>query len=580
MADITSLPYELVTEITSKYLTTQDLKSLRLAFPSNPIITSTTASLLFHSITLRLGNRHNSHERLISKSKYVTELSRFSYSEDPESEAPEDYNKNNTSPDGIFQYVRKMTVDVRYPFVVSPAILKQHEAEGRMARVRPGGDKMDFEELVGLLEGELFLDTFEEVFEKVARRWGQLKELRVHISDVMPYKQTRRLLTHICKPAHTRSHILSICHVFRNLQTIEMFLDPISDCDNLDISFNPHSISPIAESEIDPVIETLARCPDIRGLQVDTRLCYTHEDAAENLWSALLKIEGLERLQVKMMDAKFIKPVPRLLFKDLKSLELTSENTGQGDDSTRIAGLLKTLSASGIKLEKLALTRYSQLIGHELPSMKDTLTHLEIRGELGVPMEPYPAEDFWQNILPVLAPRLKTLKVYSAVEGQWSWHDTDDNLAKVSLRKCKRLENLMISFWKTQPVRNYITPMVEDLLKHCPRLRVLNMHFCIGHMRKKMNSTEDWLETWTTNDKELVKILKGREFEVVYDKKTYMEWLFQIYRFRDAAQDIERPLAWDYYLQKWKLADISRPGRGTGPVYAFWREEDEYCFEE
>ncbi|KAK6502660.1 hypothetical protein TWF506_003238 [Arthrobotrys conoides] len=572
MANITTLPYELIHDITSKYLTRTCLKSLRIAIPT-PIICSATAPLLFQTITLRLGNITNSHEKLISKSEYIKNLPRSTHrdhGDDIEDDGGD--NKNNTS-DGMFRFVKKLVVDVRYPLAVTETAVRNMDVEGREYRFRPSGDLRQIEEMVGDVEAELFLDTVEEVVRKATRR-GQLRFLRVHLSDLMSYKQNKRLLSLVCTPSLSRPHHLSISQTFRKFENLETFISPISNCDNLDLIFDAWPPSELSESQIELVIETISRCPDISGLGIFTRSHDICDEGAKKLWDTISHLTGLERLVVKTMTGTFPEKLGTIACKGLKTLELVRRDSWQGD-SGLIGDFLKLLNHSGVKLEKLTVNRYHTYIQEQM-LLQTGITSLEIRGKLAMAMEDY-ATSFWQDVIPVFAPSLKRLRVYSCKEGSWSWYDRDDNLAKIAIRKCKKLEELMISFWapENRP-KNYIEYLVRDLLIHNPVMKQLNMKFCLRDMRKKLNSSDNLLDCMVVEKSEWPGVPVDRMFEVVYDRKTDLNWVAGLF----GREEGDRSLAWDRYLQTWRLVFVKGGGRKKEGVFMMEREWDRCCFDE
>ncbi|KAK6330625.1 hypothetical protein TWF718_002822 [Orbilia javanica] len=585
MADITTLPYELIHEITSQYLSTTDLKSLRLAI-STPVIATSTASTLFECVTLRLGNRQGSHETLTSKAQCLSNHKHHAYSSrwdqnysnssgvsSPRKKGNElskggIRNKNNTS-DGLFRFVKKLLVDVRYPFAVDLVALQRLDVEGRGERFRPSADLRVFEELVTLQEGNLFLDVVEEVVKNLVKT-GMLKFVRVQLSDVMPYRQNRRLLSLVCKPASSRSYSLSVSQTFRDLDNIEMFLTPISGCDHLDLRLDAWVTDRIIQQHVDSIIETLYRCRGLKGFSIDTRLHKLTTESSERIWEALSLLPRLETLSVKVLSGRFPQPGPDLMFRKLKTLKVIKRDRYNANDSGRLLGVM---TDSGIKLEKVMIGSYFSEVQQYL-MLQTSLTDLEIRGRFGVAMEDA-APGFWKHVIPVLSEKLKRLRVYSCAEGVWSWYDEEDNCAKMALRECKKLEELMISCYRPSPTKNFVIEMMEDLLIHCPRLKTLNLKFCKGDMREKIASTEGLLNKWTSPPR-ISEALKGRGFEVLYDKKTYLEWTFEANH--SQVSEERRPLAWDCYLQKWNLAGIF--GEDVGMFYVLKRAEDEYCFDE
>ncbi|KAF3287360.1 hypothetical protein TWF970_007086 [Orbilia oligospora] len=563
MANITTLPYELIHEVSSQYLTSECLKSLRIAIPT-PIISSATASLLFHTVTFRLGNHQNSHEKLVIKSKYIKDLSRCPRYDD---KAKHGSNKNNTSA-GIFEFVKKVVVDVRHPFAVTEKALEHIAAERRRYRFRPQGELTEFEEIVGVSEADLFWNTVDEMFPK-ATRGGQLRVFRLLFSDVTPYEQIKRLLSLVCTPSASRSHHLSVSYTIRESRNLEKFLSLISDCNNLDITFETWPAEELKEYEIGAIINTISKCPDITGLGIFTRHREICDEGAKKLWEFIFRFKRLDRLSIKTMAGAFPEAGGALEWNGLKTLELVMRDPWHGigytplaplvaieKDTSFIGDLLKSINQKGVKLEKLTLNRYNTYIQEGL-MLQTGITSLEIRGKLRVEIESY-ASSFWQDVIPILAPKLKSLRVYSTSERGWSWYANESNPAKLAIRKCQKLEELMISSWRDgyRPV-NYILDLITDLLLHNPRMRQLNMKPCPGNMRKKMGSTDTHFDIWTPEKSELPELSEEREFEVIYDRKTDLQWIVGM----DCLEKGEKSLAWDKYLQRWKLRYLQSGGR-------------------
>ncbi|KAF3217679.1 hypothetical protein TWF106_000294 [Orbilia oligospora] len=582
MANITTLPYELIRELSSQYLTPACLKSLRIAFPT-PIISSATASLLFHTVTFRLGNHQNSHEKLVIKSKYIKDLSRFPRDDD---KAKHGSNKNNTS-DGIFEFVKKVVVDVRHPFAVTEKALGHIAAEGRRYRFRPQGELTEFEEIVGVSEADLFWNTVDEMFAKVTRR-GQLRVFRLFFSDVTPYEQIKRLLSLVCTPSASRSHHISVSYTIRESQNLEKFLGLISDCNNLEITFETWPPEELKEYEIDAIITTISKCPDITGLGIFTRHRQICAEGVKKLWEFIFRFKGLERLSIKTMTRAFPKVGGALEWKELKTLELVMRDPCHGinpfslpplvaveEDTTFVGDVLKSINQKGVKLEKLTLNRYNTYIQEGL-MLQTGITSLEIRGKMRTEIDTY-ASSFWQDVIPILAPKLKSLRVYSPIERGWSWYAHENNPAKLAIRKCQKLEELMISSWQEgyRPV-NYILDLVTDLLLYNPCMRQLNMKACIGNMRKKMGSIDTYLDMWAPERSELPELSEEREFEVIYDRKTDLHWVVGPV----GSVEGKKSLAWDKYLQRWKLRYLQGGGREKNGMFCLDRYWDECRFDE
>ncbi|KAF3155903.1 hypothetical protein TWF569_007945 [Orbilia oligospora] len=581
MANITTLPYELIREISSQYLTPACLKSLRIAIPT-PIISSATASLLFHTVTFRLGNHQNSHEKLVIKSKYIKDLSRFPRDDD---KAKHGSNKNNTS-DGIFGFVKKVVVDVRHPFAVTEKALGHMAAEGRRYRFRPQGKLTEFEEIVGVSEADLFWNTVDEMFAKATRR-GQLRVFRLFFSDVTPYEQIKRLLSLVCIPSASRSHHLSVSYTIRESRNLEKFLSLISDCNNLDLTFETWPAEELKEYEIDAIINTISKCPDITGLGIFTRHREICDEGAKKLWEFIFRFKRLDRLSIKTMARAFPEAGGALEWNGLKTLELVMRDPWHGigyspltplvalGDTSFIGDLLKSINQKGVKLEKLTLNRYNTYIQEGL-MLQTSITSLEIRGKMRVAIDSY-ASSFWQDVIPILAAKLKSLRVYSTSERGWSWYAHENNPAKLAIRKCQKLEELMISSWQDsyRPV-NYILDLITDLLLHNPRMRQLNMKACTGNRRKKMVSTDTHLDIWTPAKSELPELSEEREFEVIYDRKTDLQWVVVT----GGPEEGKKSLAWDKYLQRWKLRYLQSGGREKNGMFLLDGCWDECRFDE
>ncbi|KAK6342209.1 hypothetical protein TWF730_001687 [Orbilia blumenaviensis] len=444
--------------------------------------------------------------------------------------------------------------------------------------------------MVSVAEAELFLETLVEVFGRVK---GGLKVLRVHLSDIMPYRHNKRLLSLVCQPDSQRSYNLSIAYTFRNFRTVEMFLHPLSNCNTLDLWFEGWMGTQITESEIHPVIETFSRCPSLREISIKTRFHDFTYEASRDLWLALAKVEGLER--VKVASASNSLPdydaIPVLKWIGIKKFEMVQADRFPERNSAQIQGLLQGVRSAGGRLEKLVLTRYDYEIQKEL-MFHTHITDLEIRSKLGSLIANY-ADSLWGELVPALAGGLRRLKVYVYAEDAkvpdkvLSWYGADNNMAKAALRKCRKLEEVSVPFWerdsqeppwlslatKSNKKNNYIIEMMEDLLKHCPRLSRLNIKFCMGYRDTKLESTEKLLGEWISS-KEMGSLLFGREFEVAYFNKTYMDWTF---RLKSGGGLFARPIAWDFYLQRWKLVRLAENG---DRLYTLERMEDEYCFDE
>ncbi|KAK6522393.1 hypothetical protein TWF281_002955 [Arthrobotrys megalospora] len=527
---ITALPFELVQDISS-YLEKSELRSFRLAVP-NAIVSAATAPILFHTITLRLGNRVNSHEKLISQSKYVSNLSILA------SQTADEFPWDNTS-DGIFRYTRKLVVDTRYPFVVNDDTLQKLRKMGKEYKFRPSGDPKEHEETVKQIEAELFLDTLEDMLQII--RW--------------------------------RLQDINVAYTFRSLRMVGTFLHPVSGCDNLDLRFDGWQSCRLTEFEMEPVVEAVGRCPGLRGFGINTRSHPVTDSGSEKIRDAISKVEDLERLDLRSSKIKLPDPLPSFKAGKLKTLRLIQRDYcyGLGPTTERI---LTEVTTARNRLETLTLTGYTWSV-EPILKQQMAITDLEIWAKSGSGMA-YKSQGFWEEVIPVLADKLRRLRVYYLSEGGWSWYDYEDNMAKVALRKCGNLEEVMVSCGQDKASKNCILEMMEDLMVHCPKLGKMNVKFCVIdqvlNMQEKLDSTEKLLDGWSSTG-DLSRVLFGRDFEVVYNNKPHMGETFGLKN----ADGLTQPLAWDRYIQRWKLARVMRDGQS---LYRLQRMADEYCFEE
>ncbi|KAK6542343.1 hypothetical protein TWF694_006302 [Orbilia ellipsospora] len=554
------LPFELLHAISSDYLDNPSLKSLRTACPRG-IVPVVTGSLLFRNLKLRLGNQFNGEQKLERLQDYLNGY----YSQT--STSSQDSIDGNVSLGGIFQHVRKLSVDTRYPFVTTADLVSAREQHTIMSggMFNYDGRSNGYEIHVTAEEMNLFAGILKTVF-RLSK--NQLISVRWQTSSYFPEQLHDEMATAFCIPETQRPYILSSSLKICVSKSIQHYLTKISHCDTLEVKYYDAIGRIVYDPKIEFIGKAVRRCERLRSFTIDLRKHRPTILAFNRLWEALEPIEMLESLRFKACNYIFPEKSPKLLASNLRRLDLIKRPyfTSYAYDEA-LDAFLNSLAASGTQLQRLALTKYSSAI-HRFLLKQDQLEDLEIRTKSGIDLSAY-MDAFWNQLIPKIQGTLKRLKVYDYDDGPFSWFDYPGNLASDRLKHCKQLEELLISFIDSdEDNKNFILEMVESLAESCPKLRTIYIKFGFGDVDLKLIETEKLLNGWESKNSA---VFNGRTIDLVYDKKTYMHELFHL----NKSGKTLSPLLYDYFVQKWRLVqEIDDNGKF---VYRMRRMDDEYC---
>ncbi|KAF3929674.1 hypothetical protein AA313_de0202831 [Arthrobotrys entomopaga] len=558
---LSRLPFELLYDISSKYLDSESLKALRAASPRG-VVPKATEPLLFRNLRLRLGNHPDSQQKVARLHEYLEY-----YSSQTRASLQKDTGRDATT-GGIFQYARKLFVDTRYPFVVTADLIFAREEYTDM-----NGGNFNFydkktnghEVPVTTEEMKLFSDALKHALTLLK---NQLVSIRWQTSDAFPRELHDDIATALCVPETQRRYSLSVSLKIRDFRATEKYLQNISHCSTLEVDYQNSHAKKIFEPNVQFVGDTIRRCGNLKAFAIDFQGHGPSYQAKEELWKTLESVETLESLELKACDPGILpENPPKPLAKNLQRLGLIKRpffSPYNHDDKLLV--FINSLAASGTQLQRLALTMYSPEI-HRFLLQQKRLEDLEIRTKSGIRMESH-AEEFWNQVIPNVQGTLKRLKVYDYNDGPFSWYPYPNNLARERLAHCKQLEEVLITFIDPDNRNgNFILEMIESMMETCPKLHIIYIKFGFGLVHPKITQTERLLDRWESKNSI---VFLGRTLDLIYDKKTYIYETFDL----TESQTILPPISYDVFIQRWKLVqEIDSDGRN---VYRIKRMEDEY----
>ncbi|KAK6532571.1 hypothetical protein TWF281_006755 [Arthrobotrys megalospora] len=563
---LAALPYELIREI-SINLDKASLKSLRLAYPQ-PKLCAATAKLLFQTIELRLGTLEWSLSGAKSRLLYLESLARA----------------NKGSSDHPLAACKKLLIDTRYPWVVTP--------EGRIKASELPQDPYGVPYQVWLDRRKVLDDLMVliperqrmEFFELVSGLLAVVKGLRTvewRTTSSLPIQLHQGISSLLCKPIEDRGFVLDVAIAVSTFTDKCEYLDALSDAQYMAIKVvgsGPHRADHNGLEEMREAGEVVKRCPDIKGFEFYSQapvFAYATSDALRN---SLRDLDGLEVFKVDS-NLGFTHEMDWTSLKDLKDLWVSVE--GSVTHNEDLEELYDGLKNVGTRLNKLSVESYIGPTHNYLLQHCNLLTELEIWGYwYGVNQDLVNA--FWDEVIPRHAPTLKILKVQNRAQSEsrvWSWLNKSDNKAKASLPKCKALEVLAIGFCEgTLTSTSWVTEMVEELVPACPRLADINMTFELGDsalVAQHVKSTLTNLTFWSS----MSSCFNGRSLRLSYEDISKGMVCFP----KKAAPGAVPPLWYESLLQSWELVrEISQSDDETAGnmVYRFNRLDDVYLSNE
>ncbi|KAF3289458.1 hypothetical protein TWF970_003236 [Orbilia oligospora] len=561
---LAALPYELIREICLN-LDKTSLKSLRLAYPQ-PKLRAATAKLLFQTIELRLGTLEWSFAGAKSRLSHLDGLS-FS---------------SNESFDHPLALCKKLLIDTRYPWVVTPegCIKANQVPHDRVPHDAWLEQRRMFDDLMVLIP-EKQRTEFVDLVGGVLAATRNLRTVEWRTTSSLPIQIHQGISSLLCKPIDTRGFLLDVAISVSTFSDKCEYLDALSNVQYVAIKVvgsGPHRGDHHGLEEMREAGEVVKRCPDIKGFEFYSQAPVFAYATSDALRDALRDLDGLEVFKVDS-NLGFTHEMDWTSLKDVKDLWISVEGSvTHNEDLEELYDGLKTV---GTRLNKLSVESYIRPTHNYLLQHCSPLTELEIWGYwYGINQDLVHA--FWDEIIPRHAPTLRKLKVQNHAQSEnksWSWLNKSDNKAKASLPKCKDLEELTIGFCEgTLTSTSWVTEMVEDLVPACPRLFDIHMTFELGDsnlLAQHVKSTLTSLDAWSSTSE----IFNGRSLRLSHEDISKGVVCFP----KQSKPDAIPPLWYESLLQSWELSRaISQAEDGTADqtVYRFERLDDLYLSNE
>ncbi|KAK6348103.1 hypothetical protein TWF718_005918 [Orbilia javanica] len=560
---LAALPYELIREI-SVNLDKASLKSLRLAYPQ-PKLRAATANLLFQTIELRLGTLEWSFAGAKSRLSYLNSLSAA----------------DKQSPDHPLAVCRKLLIDTRYPWVVTPeGCIKANEISHDRAPHNAWFERRRILEDFMVLIPERQRADFVELVGGVLATVKNLRTVEWRTTSNLPIQAHQGISSLLCKPIDTRRFALDVAIAVSTFPDKCEYLDALSNVQYVAIKVvgsGPHRGDHHGLEEMREAGEVIKRCPDIKGFEFYSQAPVFAYATSDALRGALRDLDGLEVFKVDS-NLGFTHGMDWTSLKDLKDLWISVE--GSVTHNEDLEELYDGLKGVGTRLNKLSVESYIRPTHNYLLQHCSPLTELEIWGYwYGVSQDLVNA--FWDEVIPRHALTLRKLKVqnYASENKGWSWLNTSDNKAKAMLPKCKNLEQLTIGFCEgTVTSTSWVTEMVEDLVPVCPRLADINMSFELGDsdlLSRRVESTLNSLGAWKSTSR----AFDGRSLRINHEDISRGVICFP----RQMKPGTIPPLWYEGLLQSWELSRrVQRAGDGAAgqTLYTFERLDDVYLSNE
>ncbi|KAF3910723.1 hypothetical protein ABW21_db0208767 [Orbilia brochopaga] len=533
---LTALPFELLGEIACN-LDKTSLKALRLACPT-PKVSAVTRPLLFRSIVLRLGTL----EWTLNWSK-----SRFDCLGGLQDEA--------TSQPSIFAECRKLSIDTRYPFVVTAdKAIDRRDAVDRLGIQAFDDDLID---PLRVCIPEIEQDALLALLRKVHSSAKGLRTIEWRTTDDAPLELHNRICALLFDADAAKRYTLDVA-ITATPNAGSPYLDKLEN-----INFLAIKIAARRRSEFNPVAEfrdvgaVVKRCPDLKGFEFYSKAAVFTYETSEPLRAPLNNIPG-PSLEVFKADSNlgFTHGLNWSKLRNVKQIWIS------GDSSiTYVQDLIELfhgLDRVGANLDRLSLENYNDPIHNYLLDGRSALTDLELWGfwkteKLG--------EAFWEKVIPHHAPTLRRLKIHNLSNPRiWSWLDYRDNLAKKNIRKCTRLEELTISFCDGH--KCFLPELIEDLVPVCPNLHTVNLVYNLYTPKGGIEATTQALKAWMSTNNS---IFDGRALTLRYEDPYKGCMCFA----RQSPEDEIPDLWFDRLVQTWQLV------RNDG-IWRFDRQNDLY----
>ncbi|KAK6503339.1 hypothetical protein TWF481_008362 [Arthrobotrys musiformis] len=542
-----NLPSELHDEII-KYLDNDSAKSLRLAYPTPQILT-TTSDTIFETLVLRLGNHRNSRNRLDNLRSCLLE----------------ENGQVELSTNGILRHVRTLVVDTRYPFVVTDQLISTRRVwrfpDEDVDLLGPGahGVYPPDEEVA------LFLDLLKKVFYAIS---SPLKSLRWQTSHLLKSEVHEEIAELFCSSTvlGPRNYEFTVSFSSNVPHLLIPYLRPLSGCDHLYIVEKYGGGYEMELDDMVAVVELIRRCPKLKGFTCNYEN-WIHEDCLDALWTAINGIETLEELKFQTGEDVSGPVRPNLRSKRLKGVNLDWIDLGYLPEMSQVPDFCEPLVDSGATgLTKLAFNTYLPVV-QKLILQQTAVTDLTIRV-----MDKWDAIRLFSIVVPAIKQTLRRFRLTGSL-GNHSWGSPTNY--GTTLLDCKKLQEIEVPFIQRDftksgedTVISGLPSLVNDFVRNCPELfRIYTGNiagdFCVAYsligVLKKFESRDG--------------IFKGRDLEILLKQHAEGEWgtLRTKTRFPRVGDEEDMVGVFDYYIHRWRLREEEVSG---DRVYRFQRLED------
>ncbi|KAK6330468.1 hypothetical protein TWF696_003359 [Orbilia brochopaga] len=542
------LPFELVREICLD-LDKRSVKALRQAYPA-AAVPAAAGAVLFETIALRLSAR-------------CWSLAAFE-----QAQLPRDYRLR------MLRYVRTLVVDTRYIYIDTDPLAAPEQSgcaalhASRLEKAAVAREDMK----VSAAE----YNAFFRVLSRTLAGAEHVRRVKWRTSHICPSDLRWRISCLLGRPAN---YTFSFSLETYKLTDFGDYFSSLSYLHYLDIRRGAPSDDHlnISQSDITAIAGTVRRSPALRGfgLYFDTDYVDYHSGFREHwrhdrlrpLLSALeLRGDTLEWLKGSI-GWGLIRTLDWSKMTALKNLDaLWSCVCFRGLEEPETASkLYGGLTAAGVHLRRFTTNAYrpsthEYLLQHALNGGAAMLTEIFIDNGFHGPDALLIPKRFWTEVVPLYANTLRRLSIAHGNRTPWCWRGPEENYAKDALLKCRRLEELAIGFCDKRVC--YLGDMIEQLVRACPRLRLIDMIF--SYTVLDLLRTMDVLAVWSSMDR----VYANRRLDLCYQHRSCSFYKFPVKH----AGDADPPMSFDYLVQRWRLR-LSEDGD-----YRFERQEDEYFF--
>ncbi|KAF3901960.1 hypothetical protein ABW21_db0201204 [Orbilia brochopaga] len=466
----------------------------------------------------------------------------------------------------MLSYVRTLVVDTRQLYGKTDEM--EHTTANALRPERPSPPRE--ENQVTTAE----YNAFFRVLSRTLAGAGQVRRVKWRTSHICPSDLRWRISCLLGKPA---SYTVSFSLETYKVTNFADYFSYLSYLDYVDIwcgAPNDFHLN-LSQNDITAIAGTVRRSPALRGFglyfntdYVDYLSTFPHRRQHDRLRPLLSALEcrgdTLEWLKGSMSWG-LVRSLDWSKMTALKNLDaLWSCVCDRGLEEAEAAPrLFAGLTYAGAQLRRFTtnayrLSTHEYLIKHAKSGGAATLTEIFIDHGHHGPDNVLVPNRFWTEVVPLYANTLRRLCISHGARTAWCWRGAEDNYAKDALLKCRRLEELAIGFCDKRAC--YLGDMVEQLVRACPRLHMIDMIFSPNSL--DLLRTMDVLAVWGTMDR----VYANRSLDLTY--RACDRYKFPISHPGDAGP----PTLYDYVVQSWRLR-LSEDGD-----YRFERQEDEYLF--